>query len=65
LIAGGSLCGILFAMLVGTDTIGPFQKIGDIIPALHSPGVVGQIASAALFLALAVVTARAAQKKLS
>jgi putative OPT family oligopeptide transporter len=65
LIAGGSLCGILYAILVGTKTIGPFQAIGNIIPALHSPGIVGQLASAALFLGLALVTARAAQKKLA
>ena len=32
LIAGGSICGIMFAVLVGTDTIGPFQAIGDIVP---------------------------------
>jgi putative OPT family oligopeptide transporter len=64
LIAGGSLCGILYAVLVGTNTIDPFLKVGNIIPALHSPGVAGNLASAALFLALAVITARAAQKKL-
>jgi putative OPT family oligopeptide transporter len=65
LIAGGSLCGILYAVLVGTETIGPFQRIGEIIPALHSPGPAGQLAGMALFFALAAVTARAAQKKLS
>jgi putative OPT family oligopeptide transporter len=65
LIAGGSLCGILYAILVGTNTIDPFQVVGNIIPALHTPGLVGQLASSALFLALAVVTARAAQKKIT
>jgi putative OPT family oligopeptide transporter len=65
LIAGGSLCGILYAILVGTNTIDPFQLVGNIIPALHMPGLVGQLASSALFLALAVVTARAAQKKIA
>ena len=65
LIAGGSLCGILYAVLVGTSTIDPFQKVGNLIPVLHSAGVVGQLAGAALFFALAVVTARAAQKKLA
>jgi putative OPT family oligopeptide transporter len=65
LIAGGSLCGILYAILVGTNTIDPFQIVGNIVPALHQPGVVGQIASTALFLALAIVTARAAQKKIT
>jgi putative OPT family oligopeptide transporter len=65
LIAGGSLCGILYAILVGTNTIDPFQLVGNLIPALHMPGLVGQLASSALFLALAVVTARAAQKKIA
>src|SRR3954463_372257 len=65
LIAGGSLCGILYAILVGTNAIDPFQVVGNVIPALHSPGMVGQLASSGLFLALAIVTARAAQKKIS
>jgi putative OPT family oligopeptide transporter len=65
LIAGGSLCGILYAVLVGTNTIDPFQKVGNLLPALHGAGAVGQIAGALLFLALAMVTARAAQKKLA
>jgi putative OPT family oligopeptide transporter len=65
LIAGGSLCGILYAILVGTNTIDPFQIVGNALPALHSPGMVGQLASSGLFLALAIVTARAAQKKIS
>jgi putative OPT family oligopeptide transporter len=64
LIAGGSICGILFAVLVGTGTIGPLQAVGNVVPWFHSPGPVGQLASAALFFALALVTARAAQKKI-
>src|SRR5439155_9287427 len=28
LIAGGSICGILYAVLVGTGTIGPLQAVG-------------------------------------
>ena len=35
LIAGGSICGILFAVLVGTETIGPFQAVGNALPWLH------------------------------
>jgi putative OPT family oligopeptide transporter len=65
LIAGGSLCGILYAVLVGTNTVAPFQVIGNLVPALHSPGMIGQLGSSALFLALAIVTARAAQKKIT
>jgi len=64
LIAGGSLTGILYAILVGTRTIGPFQSVGNIAPFLHQEGVAGKIGTALLFLALAVIVARAAQKKL-
>src|SRR5919198_1436017 len=35
LIAGGSLAGILFAVLVGTGTIAPLQALGEMVPALH------------------------------
>ena len=63
LIAGGSLAGILFAVLVGTGSIGVFQTIGNAVPVLHSDGVSGQIATALLFLALAVITARTAMRK--
>jgi putative OPT family oligopeptide transporter len=62
LIAGGSLCGILFAVLVGTGRIGAFQSIGNAIPFLHD-GPSGYIASALLFFALAVILGRSAQKK--
>ena len=65
LIAGGSICGILFAVLVGTETIGPFQAIGNVVPWLHNESTVAQIGSALLFFALAVVTARAAKRRLS
>jgi len=65
LIAGGSICGILFAVLVGTETIGPFQAIGNLVPWLHDESAVAQIGSALLFFALAVVTVRAARRRLS
>ena len=63
LIAGGSIAGILFAVLVGTGAIGPFQSIGNALPFLHSDGISGEIATALLFLALAVVVARTAIRK--
>jgi len=63
LIAGGSLCGILYAVLVGTKTIGMPQKLGEMAAYLHE-GVSGYIASALLFFGLAVLLARAAQKKI-
>ena len=63
LIAGGSLCGILYAVLVGTGKDQAFQTVGALLPFLHD-GVVGQIASALLFLGLAAILARQAQKKI-
>jgi putative OPT family oligopeptide transporter len=65
LIAGGSICGILYAVLVGTQTIGPFRAVGNAIPWFHGNTTVAQIASALLFLALAAVTARAARRKIA
>jgi putative OPT family oligopeptide transporter len=64
LIAGGSLAGILFAVLVGANYIQFFQKVGDILPALHGAEMVGQVASVALFFALAVILSRFAQRKI-
>ena len=64
LIAGGSLAGILFAVLVGTNTIAPFQAIGWVLPFLHAEGLTGQMFGGLLFFALAIITARAAQKKM-
>src|SRR5436190_4001366 len=66
LIAGGSLAGILYAVLFGrhiinaaddTDTLG-------LIPSLHE-GTMGMVAGGLLFAALGFVLARAAQKKLA
>jgi putative OPT family oligopeptide transporter len=64
LIAGGSICGILFAVLVGTESIGPFQSVGDMIPWFHDDSGLAKIASGLLFLSLAMVTARAAKRKI-
>jgi putative OPT family oligopeptide transporter len=63
LIAGGSIAGIIFAILVGTGSIEPFQAIGNLFPALHEEGVLGQIASSLLFIALAVIVSRMAMRK--
>lgn len=69
LIAGGSIAGILVAVLVGVKPasfpdglIVPLQKVGDVLPWFHQPTLVGQLASAALFVALAVIVARAAMR---
>jgi hypothetical protein len=63
LIAGGSLCGILYAVLVGTGKIGTFQAIGNAVPWLHE-GAGGLVFGCLLFLALAVLLSRYAQRKL-
>ena len=63
LIAGGSIAGILFAILVGTGAIASLQFLGDAFPYFRGEGLVGQLASTALFLALAVIVARAAMRK--
>jgi len=62
LIAGGSLCGVLFAVLVGTGNIAVLQSLGNLVPFLHE-GTSGYVAGALLFLGLGVILARFAQKK--
>jgi putative OPT family oligopeptide transporter len=63
LIAGGSLAGILYAILFGRNIIREAESVTGVIPFLHE-GTSGMIAGALLFLALAVVLSRAAQKKI-
>ena len=63
LIAGGSLAGILYAVLVGANWLGPFQVVGDMMPALRGEDAFGQFAGALLFFVLAVILARFAQRK--
>lgn len=67
LIAGGSLAGILFAVLVGLEQRGigilpAAQSIGNAMPFLRE-GTVGQLAGAAMFFVLAVILTRFAQRK--
>ena len=64
LIAGGSLAGILYAVLFGRNIIHDADAVTGLIPALHE-GTGGLIAGALLFLALGVILGRAAQKKLA
>src|ERR1043166_1048311 len=66
LIAGGSLAGILYAILFGRHLIGAAddtETLG-IVPFLHE-GTIGMVAGGLLFAALGVILARAAQKKLA
>lgn len=64
LIAGGSLAGILYAVLFGANVLAPLQAIGNALPFLHGEDALGHVAGALLFLALAVVLARFAQRRL-
>src|SRR5687767_13553318 len=59
LIAGGSIAGILFAVLVGTEVIGPdgSAMLASVIPWFRGDNLLSEIASALVFLALAVVLA--------
>ena len=63
LIAGGSLAGILYAVLYGRNIIRDADAVTGLIPGLHE-GTAGLIAGGLLFLALGVILGRAAQKKL-
>jgi putative OPT family oligopeptide transporter len=62
LIAGGSIAGILFAILVGTGAIAPLAAIGAAFPFFAQDSAVGQLTSAALFGALALIVARVAMR---
>ena len=63
LIAGGSLAGILYAVLFGRNLIREAEGVTGVVPFIHE-GTVGMIAGGLLFLALALVLSRAAQKKI-
>ena len=77
LIAGGSLAGILYAILFGYQYAAPttanpnatsslyadyFAPIGDLVPSLHGDSTGAQVAGALLFLALAVILSRFARR---
>src|SRR5690242_15147154 len=66
LIAGGSLAGILYAVLFGRHIIEAADDAAThgLIPVLHE-GTIGIIAGALLFAALGIILGRAAQKKLT
>jgi putative OPT family oligopeptide transporter len=65
LIAGGSLAGILYAILFGAELLAPFQVVGEWLPGLRADDAIGHIAGAALFFGLAVILARFAQRKMN
>jgi putative OPT family oligopeptide transporter len=63
LIAGGSIAGIIFAILVGTGSIAPLQAIGNALPFFNGDNLLGEVGTALLFFALAVIVARVAMRK--
>jgi len=64
LIAGGSLAGILYAVLYGRNIIRDAEAVTGLVPYMHE-GTSGMVAGALLFVALAIVLARAARKKIA
>ncbi len=67
LIAGGSLAGVLFAILVGLEQRYPIlpalQSVGNAVPFLRD-GTFGQLAGAAFFRVLAIILSRFAPRKI-
>jgi len=63
LIAGGSIAGILYAVLYGADLLPSLAVVGDWLPYFHEETLVGHVASGLLFLALAVIVGRMAMRK--
>jgi putative OPT family oligopeptide transporter len=61
LIAGGSLAGILYAVLFGRNLIQDAEAVSGPVPFLHE-GTSGKVAGALLFLTLAAILARAATR---
>jgi len=63
LIAGGSLAGILYAILYGNGIIHDAEGAPGLIPALHG-GTAGLVAGGLIFFLLAVVLSKMGQRKL-
>jgi putative OPT family oligopeptide transporter len=63
LIAGGSLAGILYAVLFGRNIIQEADTVTGLIPAIHE-GTIGMVAGGLLFFALALILGKAAQRKI-
>jgi putative OPT family oligopeptide transporter len=64
LIAGGSLAGILYAILFGNGLIADAEGAAGLLPSLHD-GTGGLVAGGLIFFALGVVLARVGQKKIA
>ena len=63
LIAGGSLAGILYAILYGNGIIHDAEGAPGLIPSLHG-GTAGLVAGGLIFFLLAVVLSKMGQRKL-
>jgi putative OPT family oligopeptide transporter len=63
LIAGGSIAGILFAILVGTGAVDPFAAVGTAFPYFREETALAEVASTILFLGLALIVARVGMRK--
>jgi uncharacterized oligopeptide transporter (OPT) family protein len=64
LIAGGSLAGILYAILYGNGIIGDAEAAAGLLPSLHD-GTGGLVAGGLTFFVLGVILARVGQKKIA
>jgi putative OPT family oligopeptide transporter len=63
LIAGGSLAGILYAVLFGRGIIGDAEEVSGLIPSIHD-GTAALVAGGLLFFVLGVILSRVGQRKL-
>jgi uncharacterized oligopeptide transporter (OPT) family protein len=63
LIAGGSLAGILYAILYGNGLIEDAEGAAGLIPALHD-GTLGLVAGGLVFAALGFILSRVGQRKI-
>jgi putative OPT family oligopeptide transporter len=64
LIAGGSLAGILYAILFGRNIIRDAEEVSGLLPSIHD-GTGGLIAGGLFFFVLGVILSRVGQKKLA
>ena len=62
LIAGGSIAGILFAVLVGAGILAPFSALGTAFPLFQQDTTTGHLGTTLLFLSLALLMARVAKR---
>jgi putative OPT family oligopeptide transporter len=64
LIAGGSLAGILYAILFGNGIVHDAEEAAGLLPSIHD-GTGGLVAGGLLFFALGLVLSRMGQRKLA